>query len=181
MEIIESLKRIRPILVNRVVQNLAKDVSVREDFREQLDRFVGLLEQVVETGDAAWLDPLLTIWANSLTQSDLEEGQVNLTRMLGEIITICNMTCIEMLTKEEASDLISVLTPYFAYAFERAAQYEMEGRVNYISTRLDETRQNLERLERSKSDFISVAAHELKTPLTLVEGYTSMLKSRSRA
>jgi signal transduction histidine kinase len=176
MEIIESLRRIRPILVNRIVQNLAKGASVKDDFREQLDRFIGLLEQVVETGDAAWLDPLLAIWANSLTQSDLEEGQVNLSRMLGEILHISNITCIEVLDKDEALDLIIALTPYFTHAFEKAAQFEMEGRVNYISTRLEETRQNLERLERSKSDFISVAAHELKTPLTLVEGYTSMLR-----
>jgi signal transduction histidine kinase len=176
MEIIESLRIIRPILVNRVVQNLAKGVSVREDFREQFDQFIGLLEQVVETGDPAWFDPLLTIWANSLTQSDLEEGQVNLSRMLGEILNTSNTTCIEALPKEKALDLISALTPYYAHAFEKAAQFEMEGRVNYISTRLEETRQNLERLERSKSDFISVAAHELKTPLTLVEGYTSMLR-----
>jgi signal transduction histidine kinase len=34
----------------------------------------------------------------------------------------------------------------------------------------------LERLDRTKSNFISVAAHELKTPLTLIEGYTTMMR-----
>ena len=33
----------------------------------------------------------------------------------------------------------------------------------------------LEKLERTKSDFISIAAHELKTPLTLVRGYGTIL------
>ena len=33
----------------------------------------------------------------------------------------------------------------------------------------------LRRLEKSKSNFISIAAHELKTPLTLIEGYAAML------
>ena len=37
-------------------------------------------------------------------------------------------------------------------------------------------RSTLENLDKSKSDFIAVAAHELKTPLTLIEGYASMLK-----
>jgi len=31
------------------------------------------------------------------------------------------------------------------------------------------------RVDRSKSAFISVAAHELKTPITLIEGYASMM------
>jgi signal transduction histidine kinase len=33
----------------------------------------------------------------------------------------------------------------------------------------------LERIDRTKSDFISVASHELRTPLTLIRGYTEML------
>jgi signal transduction histidine kinase len=51
----------------------------------------------------------------------------------------------------------------------------MESRVAYVSNELQETQQKLEKLDRSKSNFISVAAHELKTPLTLIEGYSSML------
>jgi signal transduction histidine kinase len=33
----------------------------------------------------------------------------------------------------------------------------------------------LEVLERTKSDFVSIAAHELKTPLTLIRGYASIV------
>ena len=32
------------------------------------------------------------------------------------------------------------------------------------------------RVDKSKSAFISVAAHELKTPITLIEGYASMME-----
>jgi signal transduction histidine kinase len=41
---------------------------------------------------------------------------------------------------------------------------------------LEKATEELEKLDKSKSDFIAVAAHELKTPLTLIEGYTSMLR-----
>jgi signal transduction histidine kinase len=34
----------------------------------------------------------------------------------------------------------------------------------------------MERVDRSKSAFISVAAHELKTPITLIDGYASMME-----
>jgi signal transduction histidine kinase len=43
---------------------------------------------------------------------------------------------------------------------------------------LEATNNTLERLDRSKSDFIAVAAHELKTPLTLIDGYSSMVRER---
>ena len=46
----------------------------------------------------------------------------------------------------------------------------------YITNELVEVRQTLEKLDRSKSNFISVAAHELKTPLTLIEGYAAMIR-----
>jgi signal transduction histidine kinase len=36
-------------------------------------------------------------------------------------------------------------------------------------------------VDRSKSTFISVAAHELKTPITLIEGYASMMEDLLRA
>jgi signal transduction histidine kinase len=52
----------------------------------------------------------------------------------------------------------------------------METRINYISKELVNMQQQLEKLDRSKSNFISVAAHELKTPLTLIEGYTTMMR-----
>ncbi len=42
---------------------------------------------------------------------------------------------------------------------------------------LEQTKWRLEKLDRTKSDFISIAAHELKTPLTLIRGYTDLLNS----
>jgi signal transduction histidine kinase len=51
----------------------------------------------------------------------------------------------------------------------------METRVAHISNELGKTQEKLQQLDRNKSNFISVAAHELKTPLTLIEGYTSMM------
>jgi signal transduction histidine kinase len=40
---------------------------------------------------------------------------------------------------------------------------------------LSQAYQQLERLDRAKSDFISLASHELRTPLTVMMGYTHML------
>ncbi len=45
-----------------------------------------------------------------------------------------------------------------------------------LSNELDRTRSRLEKLDQTKSRFISIAAHELKTPLTLIQGYSDILE-----
>ena len=133
----------------------------------------------MDTGDPAWLDPILSTWATSLTQTDLESSSSNLTLIIKEILLLSFEICRETLTGPQAIDLMAALLPAFAYCFEKASIYEMQVRISYVSNQLREVQQTLEKLDRSKSDFIAVAAHELKTPLTLIEGYSAMLRDAS--
>lgn len=52
---------------------------------------------------------------------------------------------------------------------------ELEQRVEERTKELARLNQELAKLDKKKSDFITIAAHELKTPLTLVQGYAEML------
>jgi signal transduction histidine kinase len=52
----------------------------------------------------------------------------------------------------------------------------METRVAHISSEMEKVQKKMERVDKSKSAFISVAAHELKTPITLIDGYASMME-----
>lgn len=175
------LRMIRPIWIQRTTLSLARGAGLRDDLRTQLEKFFDLLEQAVDTGDPAWLDSVLVVWGSSLTQTDLESGQSNMAQFIREIMLQTNQVCREVLAGEQALDLITALIPSFAYAFERAAFFEMQTRVNYFSHQLEDVQSTLERLDRSKSDFIAVAAHELKTPLTLIEGYTAMVRESREA
>lgn len=176
MDETQLLQTIRPIWIHRTTLSLAKGTGLREDVRMQLERFFDLMEQAVSTGDPAWLDSILSVWAASLTQTDLESGQSNMTPFVKEVMLQTFQICRETLDGDKALDLISSLVPFFAYSFEKASYYEVQVRVNYVSNQLKQAQQTLEKLDRSKSDFIAVAAHELKTPLTLIEGYTAMLR-----
>ena len=71
---------------------------------------------------------------------------------------------------------MEALLPIYLHGFEYATRVEMDQNIAHISNKLEEANANLERLDKSKSDFIAVSAHELKTPLTLIEGYTTMLR-----
>jgi signal transduction histidine kinase len=179
MQETDLLKIVKPIWLNRAIQSLARGANIREDLRVQLETFYSLLQQAVDTGDPAWLDPVLSTWATSLTQSDLEANASNLLQFLREIMELTYQVCAQTLEPQQAIDLFGEIIPCFTYCFEKASYYEMQVRVTFISNQLKQVQQTLERLDRSKSDFIAVAAHELKTPLTLIEGYTAMLRDVS--
>lgn len=52
---------------------------------------------------------------------------------------------------------------------------EAERRIMDRTAGLASANVELSKLEQARTDFISIAAHELKTPLTLIQGYTNML------
>ena len=174
-----NLARIRKKLITRALQNLVRGEGVRENFEGQLERFYDLLDQALVTGDPAWLDSIIMDWVNANTQTDLAEGQKSATQLLNVLFTLTNEVAHESLRKGDALSLIMAVQPNFLYALEKVARLEMENRVAFFTGEVASVRQKLEQLDRSKSNFISVAAHELKTPLTLIEGYASMMRDTS--
>ncbi len=53
---------------------------------------------------------------------------------------------------------------------------ESEKRVMHYAAEVTRANRELARLEQAKTDFISIAAHELKTPLTLIQGYVNIMR-----
>ncbi len=176
MNISDILVEIRPAWIRRVSNSMARGADVRENFQAQLERFYDLLTQAVVTGDPGWVDTILYEWANTPTQSDLRNGEKNMSTILNRMLMTNYEIAREDLSETDAMELLGAVLPVFTYALEKAARYEMEKHVAYISNELTKVQSQMERLDQSKSSFISVAAHELRTPLTLVEGYTAMMR-----
>ena len=176
MSIQELLTRVRSPWIQKVGQTLARGTGVRESFEEQLGRFYDLVEQAVLSGDSAWLDPVLYDWARAPTETDLAEGQYHVAFLMNRMISLTIEVARENLPEAEALDYVAAVIPVFSYGLEVVSRYEMETRLAHISTEMADVQRKMEQLDRSKSSFISVAAHELKTPLTLIEGYASMIR-----
>jgi signal transduction histidine kinase len=176
MNITKILKEIKPTWLNRVSFGLARGESVRENFKDQLCDFYEFLKQSVLSGDPAWLDNILETWITSKSQTELGYEDVSLLHMFDFMVQTTIDIAQEDLESSDGLLLVSTVMPLYLYAHNYIVNRESELRINQITKELESVRTSLEKLDKSKSDFIAVAAHELKTPLTLIEGYTSMLR-----
>jgi signal transduction histidine kinase len=57
---------------------------------------------------------------------------------------------------------------------------EMTGRLQQRTEELERTNKTLEQMDRTKVSFIHISAHELRTHLTLIQGYTYMLQQMAK-
>lgn len=172
----QSLPQIRTQWIKRASERLAKGEGVRENFALQLRMFFDLLQEAVETGNPSLVDPLLNEWVGASTETELQTQQSSVQPMLGQLLQMTIEVGQENLDPVEALVLSATTLPVFTHAFEYVARKEVQLQVAHASHELEQARAMLERLDKSKSDFIAIAAHELKTPLTLIEGYATMLR-----
>ncbi|GAG35360.1 unnamed protein product, partial [marine sediment metagenome] len=97
-------------------------------------------------------------------------------------ILMGNVSSYTKLTEGDA-ELLSVLSSQIGTAIENSQLYtelfnshqDLERRVKERTAELARLNEELQRLNKVKSDFVSAVSHELRTPLTSIKGYASIL------
>lgn len=80
-------------------------------------------------------------------------------------------------------DVLKIIADEYVIAIQNALRFEqieqfghtMERRVELATRELQKSNERLKALDETKDEFISMASHQLRTPLTSVKGYLSMV------
>jgi len=56
------------------------------------------------------------------------------------------------------------------------AEIRARGKIEQLAKKLEMANEKLKKLDREKSDFLNIATHQLRTPMTIIKGYISMFK-----
>ncbi|MDD5561001.1 MAG: GAF domain-containing sensor histidine kinase [Candidatus Omnitrophica bacterium] len=90
---------------------------------------------------------------------------------------------IETRITEGEREIITILANQIGQSLDNArlfektwrSQQELEIKVEERTRQLTETMEELKKISKRKSDFISSVSHELRTPLTSIKGYAAIL------
>jgi signal transduction histidine kinase len=84
---------------------------------------------------------------------------------------------------EADTKLIEIITDELVIAVQNALRFEeiqnfnttLQARINEATNKLQRSNNKLQVLDQTKDEFISMASHQLRTPLTSIKGYLSMV------
>jgi signal transduction histidine kinase len=149
--------------------------------QKELSKFWDLVSDAYLRQEPGALKPHFESWLQSYFISEMDTGKLasDVHPVLVPLLAKCEQACIassaNLFNEEERARLIEQIVPLFNRFYEIAARLELEMYLHEVRRREQTVRNEVHRLDETRSRFINIAAHELKTPLTLIEGYTEML------
>lgn len=157
------LEKAQKPLVYEEISLIIRDTTGKEE-RERLERLQGNMKRI----EAALCLPLF-----------IEEKIVGMivlgNKLSGEPYSTQD---IELLTNL-ANQASIALQNAKLYSEVKGFSKKLEKEVEKATVELREAYEELKKLDKAKSEFISIASHQLRTPLTAVKGYISMMLEKT--
>ena len=172
MRAVNLLSQVREKSISYLAIELADGGEHNPYSVDQLEKFYDMLQDSVYSNDPEVIIPVIDEWLGA----EITGGRKSLLELTDLILQQIYKTAAEDLSSDGFRELFGILMPIFLFANQYIHGCEIDKSVSLVTQEFSSEKSSLERLDKSKSDFISIAAHELKTPLTLMEGYSAMLR-----
>jgi signal transduction histidine kinase len=164
------------ILVQSATTRLSQDRLLQAQAIEAIDGFYDGLLRCARTDTPTPLYAILIDWMETRS-ARIDEGVETFTPILVKLKQTTIEQIIARCPPADAVQLLIAADHIFTDALTYLSHLESEALLHDMQNRLRKAQTQIERLNKNKSDFIAIAAHELKTPLTVVEGYIGMVRS----
>ncbi|HLY25921.1 MAG TPA: HAMP domain-containing sensor histidine kinase [Aggregatilineales bacterium] len=164
------------VLIEAASAELSTDETLRSSVVEAVIAFYEALHHAALVDNPLPVNAILVDWVEA--RSAPTEGEP--AGLMPVLATLKRVVLDQMRRGADAAEAIDrfiVLDRIFSSAANFLASLEAEALLNDVRRELEKAQTHVEQIDKSKTDFIAVAAHELKTPLTLIEGYTNMLRA----
>lgn len=191
--------------VTVIEQNIKADCHIYVKSTETTpSRIMGTTKKVLRPEQFKLIcDELATIPAKTVVTDELEEHYVYLKRALdsNDIAVISSLitsyaanteaTAYLMLGPKKSGNtyskqdlrILNIITDELLIAIQNALRFEeiqsfnitLQNRIQEATAKLKRSNEKLKEVDEAKDEFISMASHQLRTPLTSVKGYLSMV------
>jgi signal transduction histidine kinase len=154
------------------------ELNVLDDFLASVDDDVAIMDEINSTnpirriGHDRQIDIVVRLRARSNSSKPTAIGYV----LVGEKAKSAGYNSRDIMALNIAANLISLAMENTRY-YERVQSFneQLEQEIDRATAELRQSNRKLQKLDIAKDDFISMASHQLRTPLTLIRGYLSML------
>lgn len=158
-----SFKVIDMQFVSKELAGLGRKVVITEELTQSHDK----LKQLLQDDNIAIICSLSSSATHELATAYLILGH----KKSGNVYSKQDLKLIEIISDE------LVIAIQNALRFEEIQGFAitLQNKVNEATAKLRHTNAKLKEMDETKDEFISMASHQLRTPLTSVKGYLSMV------
>ncbi|MGB2895723.1 MAG: HAMP domain-containing sensor histidine kinase [Anaerolineales bacterium] len=148
----------------------------------ELENYLDALLEAMLTGESNVLEKRIDVWLETHIEFDSVEHALSGYQERGIVSALhalrnAAFSLVQKYSNAEKALLYqNNLEALFCQIIEYAAYREFAVIIEKLTTSQNEIQEAFELLEETRLNFVTVATQELRTPLTLIEGYTEMLK-----